>query len=480
MKRVNSLKIQLVLPLIIMSVLDLGAESVSIPANVCTDLASYSCADGEVEDGTGVTLRGPALQAVIQPKYEKTIQFAITSFSELVKNSTDPYFTELAKEAFEINNSEECTSKDPKLINKCNETLAYNLAITASLIVIGKKNIPSSYSMPKGLDLKFLGDGISHYTFAEKLEEIKKYSLEQLKNKEIELKISKQIFPDVKDRVVKLVSDLDIPENIKTKMLNKIKSIKHNNSDCFIPSYAGQGNSVHVYLQPNAYYSGSNHITICPGMFNNNTSEFSIVHVIAHEMAHSIDPCVIGSLPGFKYSDMNLEASEQEFPLKNLIPCLRGTKSINARNHYADELKKEKEKEKKLKKGKQSPSTRYYEPSLCRHDQIGEAFADWLAAEIIPEYIEDRFKLNKEQMIKGYSNVFRSYCVDKKSKELDVHPEDRSRINKILLVNPKVRKQMGCSEIHSDYIYCNINANKPSPQIQDTPSSKEVSRPGVN
>ncbi len=88
---------------------------------------------------------------------------------------------------------------------------------------------------------------------------------------------------------------------------------------------------------------------------------------------------------------------------------------------------------------------------FCTGDQIGETFSDWIAAEVLPEYMSLHYPdLTEKQYRLGYSNVFRGSCNHANPEQsfmsagLDVHPEESDRVNKIILTHPKIRKQMGC------------------------------------
>jgi hypothetical protein len=88
---------------------------------------------------------------------------------------------------------------------------------------------------------------------------------------------------------------------------------------------------------------------------------------------------------------------------------------------------------------------------FCTGDQIGESVSDWLASEVLPEYIAKHHpKLTRDQYRTGYSNAFRGDCNNANPMPPfhppgDPHPPNSERVNKIILANPQVRRQMGCA-----------------------------------
>ena len=225
--------------------------------------------------------------------------------------------------------------------------------------------------------------------------------------------------------------------------------------------------------------------------------------MIAHELAHAIDPCYITKGPSdtsFKYPKGKTYEETQEFyPVPSLISCLRGENSVGARasmleqtNTYGEssdlgwppspnvEDYREKSEIKVIKVSSDMGSTENSgdlvpndqgDPvfsSFCNSDQINETVSDWWAAEVLTEYMADHHKdLKPRQFRNGYSNVFRGDCAGPPMLQntgghdhgayygsFAVHPPMKSRINNLLLVNPRIRKQMGCQGKHQKFVYC--------------------------
>ncbi len=180
----------------------------------------------------------------------------------------------------------------------------------------------------------------------------------------------------------------------------------------------------------------------------------------------------------FKYSDpSDLQKMEQEYPVKNVIQCLRDPRSIGARNFSLQNqgnclgctangmtgmLPPAIEPTAAgfgmggSNFGAMPPAEAAAKANFCEDDQIGESFSDWLAAEVLPTYMERNHKLTTDQYRNGYANAKRLFCGIEREGQAGraVHPPVEGRINKIILANPKIRAQMGCPATHTGAIYC--------------------------
>ena len=119
--------------------------------------------------------------------------------------------------------------------------------------------------------------------------------------------------------------------------------------------------------------------------------------------------------------------------------------------------------------------------SYISGDQIGESFADWLAAEILPRYVEKHLpSMSESEKRIGYANTYKPLCHPSESSEevgFDPHPSTERRLNAIFLVNPKIRQQMGCKEPSREYTYCDLrtlsqSTQAPAPQAPIDPQNQ--------
>ena len=330
----------------------------------------------------------------------------------------------------------------------------------------------------------------------------------KLRNPAMERKLEKKIFPRVQKLLAgilrKKVSDPKLAEILATK----VEGIEFAGTSCadpVPPDATGKSYdpSLSAMLVPNAYYTpADNTFRYCNGFLLQSQSEFTIASVVAHELAHSVDPCLVGIGPEdfrFRYSEPgDREQSEREYPMPGLLSCLRDERSVGAmflepgaegeprpdpRARLEELRAKVKELNQRILKKGQTPEqkeelrdeknlvlakiarieTRLREqgpeergpmpdpeqPAFCRDDQIGEAVSDWFSAEVMPEYIRTAYpKLTHSQRRVGYSNIFRALCppggLPPEEQEFDVHPNPERRANQLLLASPKVRRQMGC------------------------------------
>ncbi len=137
------------------------------------------------------------------------------------------------------------------------------------------------------------------------------------------------------------------------------------------------------------------------------TSQSNWVFTLAHEFAHSIDPC-------------ELRASGWTPPaLEKLNGCLLGSGVV------------------------QMPNDRH---ECLTRDQLSEVFADWLATEILVAWLEHYGKeYPTPQRWALVRNSVRDLCPPPNSDfDSEWHPETRTRINRILGENAKIRNYLGC------------------------------------
>jgi hypothetical protein len=290
------------------------------------------------------------------------------------------------------------------------------------------------------------------------------------------------------ERIGQMVKD---PE-IKKKLVDKVAAIRFSGQDC---QSSQSQNAIASVLTSNAFYNPlSNTFKYCSGFNNTSTSAFTIAFVIAHELSHSIDPCGITEGPSdysFQYKpNLNRAQAESSFPVGNAISCLRNPDSVAAMaNPYV--MPKFSAPGFGINVSYPAPgsgsSYQYYygnygnygnmtstpvDPStmpfnsFCDRDQITESFADWMAMEILPDYIEKNHSgLSVTQKRLGYSNVYRIMCEAVERTVFDNHPTTELRANAIALVQPKVRQQMGCKNPPQKYRYCPPEGRAESPGL---------------
>ena len=466
---------------------------------LCNDLARYSCAPGNYKDQTGSVKSASEIQRFMSGYAEKTRQQLNEKFKTILNNPDNSYFKDLAISGLGLKSSPQCNSKDQGEQNACRENLIDGLTTLAQKQALSP--LMPTASLARMANLSDVSYIMQNENYQNVISDLNKQAGKDLSNPEVEKKIKEKIFPEVKALLVERLNKLSVSEEQKKFMINKIKSIQFAGSNC--TELNGNGSSgneggsqvVTSLLTPNAfYYSARNTFKFCSGFLLQSTSEFQIAMTIGHELSHSIDPCEIAFGPadmGFKYKNSDdLKKMEQEYPLKNVVSCLRDPKSIEAKNLTA---------QKQGQMGQYggggtypmpngssyptypAPSGGYGEataqaaqpkPSFCNNDQVTESFADWMGTEVLPQYIAKNYKLSPEQYREGYANADRVNCWaypdTSDNFNYEVHPAIGKRINKILLVNPAVRSQMGCPVKHPENVYCDSEHAINSPPVEAT------------
>lgn len=428
-----------------------------VPA-VCTDLARVTCAPGSYTDATGYVKSSSEVQRFMSSYLEKSRVQLHDKFQKILNDPNNAYFRDLSISSFGLKNSPQCLSSVASDQKTCNENLLDGLTTLAQKQILGPMMPRTSYQNMGSL--RDEGYILANEEYASVAGAFKKQAESDLTNLDVEKKIKEKIFPKVKALIIERLQQLSISDEQKNFMINKIKAIQFAGSNC--TKRGDDGMSVAPLLTPNAFYDPNRNIfKYCSGELLQSTSEFQIARTIGHELSHSIDPCGIAYGPadmGFHYKNSDdIKKMEDEFPLHNVISCLRSSSSVEAKIFHTGGTS--------MPSGGvmgtpgAMPTQPKAKPSFCENDQIGESFADWMGAEILPQYIEKNYKLSPEQYREGYVNSFKLLClvIGNETSHVtdDEHPDLEKRINNIVLVNPKIRAQMGCPIKHSTNIYCN-------------------------
>lgn len=154
------------------------------------------------------------------------------------------------------------------------------------------------------------------------------------------------------------------------------------------------------------------------------TSWFNLVFTIAHELAHSIDPCEV------RLVHLSYPAYDR------LGACFMRQGLIATRQDRSE----------------------------CVHqDQLSETFADWMAVQVSVEALHQfGTEFKGPQLLSAVINSVNDLCEEDTSlyeENIDFHPPARVRINQIFGKNPKIRKILGCeletpSNSQSSKKYC--------------------------
>jgi hypothetical protein len=352
---------------------------------ICGNFAFTSCKDEDSDDGTGINLSQRSYQKHLDKIGEESKSIFRAKIRDLLKAKLSP---------------------DPE---KNSEILAdKELAhYFGKATVISKHN-----SIEDDADYK--------KTVAEaKIELSDRLTLKKEKDR------VEDIFPKVKRILIQKINFLVKDRARAKQMTDKIEQIKLAGTSC--ANLTRDPVSAQLSQTGTTYDQFTGSFTYCNGMLLQSNSVFAMVFTIAHELAHSIDPCMLDGYNGAS------EDHESSYPVNGLIGCLRSKESVYARKLDTT--------------------------NFCNHDQITESVADWFAAEALPEYISKFYpKLSSTQKATGYSNALREVCVLSKiyrhNVQLDEHPLAEDRINRILMANPSIRTQLGCAPVQPGLVYC--------------------------
>lgn len=442
----------------------IGSVAFAEPSPLCENLAKFSCAPGTYDDGLGVVKSQSDVQDFLVGYFKKSKSSLQTRFSRALKDPQNSYFKDVAIAALGLKYSPQCQSSKPEDQEKCHNDTVEGLITIAQNHVLGP--LMPKTGMERGQNLRELDYVLRNVAFTRVVSDFRNQIHDELVPKDLVKKIENDILPKVKSLLIERLNELDIPEEQRAMMISKLSSVAFKGTNCNSLLDDTNEESIAELLTPNAFYqSAEETYTQCAGYLLQSTSEFQIAMTVGHELSHSIDPCRISTGPedlALKYKNStDPKKLDDEYPVKNIVSCLRNPRSIGAKNITA------------VTQATSSKGSAKY--SFCDDDQIRESFPDWLAVEVLPKYIETRLKeknqtLTPEQFQIGYSNARRLLCkIPKKSGELRKHPAIEDRINKIILVNPKIRAQMGCPREASHAIYC--DPSKPlTSKAENTPS----------
>jgi hypothetical protein len=434
-------------------------------SGLCEDLSNFTCSPGKQEDGTGSAQKNSNEGNEASTEFDSKRDFAEKKIRALLNDPENTYFTKLGLGATGLKDAPQCVSKEAQDVKKCRDDLVEGLVGLAKK-KLTKPSFRSPYVTNSTLEQKTLV--LENSRFAKVLGEIEQEISGQFDYRAQEKLIKDDLFVRVKKQLVKKVSSLPIDEKKKEFMISKLKGISYGGINC-----EEMGSGLSKMFIANAYYNPKiETFKVCKGLLSKNISEFHLAFVIAHELAHSIDPCSIKIGPegeALKYSKTTeVEKLDGEYPIQGLIGCLRTPMSVAALSQtpmgpYGSTLPP-------APGGASGGYGSYGAPAsdqqydYCKVDQIGESMSDWFGAEVLTDLIEEKYpNLKKEQWQKGFSNVFRPMCNEELENSpyanftSDPHPKTSNRVNALLLVNPKIRAKMGCEKPHSKKVYCDAN-----------------------
>lgn len=464
---------------------------------ICDDIHRLSCAPGVYDDGTGSARKSTEVTDQVGKFNEELSKAGREKFTKILIETENVQFRKAVLSGTGLALNEVCKNAEEDPSKACIDLMGEGLTELAMKKLggqVGMGNLMNPYSQSLS-DEDFIIE-------ASEFKEVEKFLLEKTKmivrTEEIERKVREKVFPRVKAMLVKKIASMVSDQNARKLLMDKVKSIRYVGANCS-EDFTGR-QSISGILIPNAIYlPKSNSFKYCAARALNNSSEFAMAAVIAHELSHSVDPCNIGVGPSdyvFQYKGAKTrEEAEEMFPFKGVVGCLRKPESLGAM--FMDQPGQmygmlPPGQVQPPMGGRPGPQNKPNEvkqfKSFCypiAMDQINESFADWMATEILPDYISENYpNLTRQQLRNGYSNVWRGSCYmpnvnmgyGVSGPSFDFHPSPDKRSNGMILVHPKIRSQMGCEGQAEERIYCPPEVQKPMSEEKPLKKKEEATK----
>ena len=230
--------------------------------------------------------------------------------------------------------------------------------------------------------------------------------------------IRNTIFPEVKAAMIEIVEGLPAGPQ-RTRALEKLRQVNVDVRHCSL------GRS--TIFSSNAYYE-ANTVHVCMSLLMATNSQYSLYSLIAHELAHSIDPVTsdVGTADLFS----------------PLTQCLSRPRSIGTADGSIP---------------------------------MSETFSDWMGYEVVSRYVQrlgHPLNRNKTELAIGMANAhpFCSSASPNRLRTSDTHPPGRDRIE-MVAAQPALRQRLDCQR-NSQLAYCPIQGLGPqqivTPTLQDS------------
>lgn len=257
-------------------------------------------------------------------------------------------------------------------------------------------------------------------------------------------------------------SSSNLSEKKKKLLLNKIKRTNiYVNQDRFKdPEYSdcyGSSDgklSSGVFNNANAY--GGNDIHLCSGFAMNMEymNPHALLHIIAHEFSHSIDPCALEQMQTGKPLDF-----KKFYP--KTIACLRGTKNgsckdselnCSGKNDLENYCKGKypnqwKECKKALSRTPSCVIGSHFHDEGFKQEQINEGFSDFMASEVLGLEMKNSTQRERsDALISITTQLSHRHDGCNQGPRKNSHPNLYQRVDKIMMSSEKGRKALGCEE----------------------------------
>lgn len=423
----------------------------------CQDLTEFTCVPGDHDDGTAV-VRTPEMFPV-NPDFQNRIS--------QVKSSLTKKFAAFFERGVEYDFAAELTrtSQMPECARRPgqrpSDSCRIRTAEALSDLIIGWFSF-SAATRDKSFQFSELILLLQRPGYYQIIQQQEEENLRIFPPTEFEQRMP-ELFAQAKKLAFENIDSWPIPEEKRIILRERIERTTFGRDGC------GGQNLPALFTENATYMPLTDEIEFCRGFSsgrNSNESEFKFIHNIAHELAHSIDPCVITEFGPPKHrlefqEAINLQELATQFYAPSVLQCLMSSLDVSTGSSFPNEdyFEESGGEIEDFDHPRQNPVW-----SFCGHPKLNELFCDWFATEVLNKYLKSREpQLNAEQIKTGLSNVWRTSCHPILGLSLgsDIHPPTHLRLNNILLSHPNIRQQMGCSS-QAPFPYCGIKEGRSS------------------
>jgi hypothetical protein len=209
----------------------------------------------------------------------------------------------------------------------------------------------------------------------------------------------------------------------KTRLIARVQAVKLD----LPPPASAYADEPDLFTKNDVYYErtsdGTIRMRVGGAYLFTAKSRFNLIFTVAHEFAHSIDPCEL------KASGLEIKAYH------NLTACFRDRQYVSRAPNILE---------------------------CSEGDQTSETFADWIAVQVTAEALKsETVGYTSAQLVSSATNAVRDLCEqDDSTREVDVytHPEPRVRIEHLFGNQAEIRAVLGCPALAQPDLYCTFES----------------------
>ncbi len=272
----------------------------------------------------------------------------------------------------------------------------------------------------------------------------------------------RDIFPKIREEMKRVIAGMGLSPEVTRAIYSKIDATQVS-TEC-----VGSGYDPRSFAWSDMDESGNRKVIVCDGMLTGNSSDFSLVFSLAHEIAHQLDPCLIHFGPEkFRYTPVPGATTHAELesqnPFYDGVRCLRSPQTsvgaVLTDNYHEGSF---------FHNLNYESGPGEFSTPFCRADRINEAFCDAMGAKVMAAYFQNPANtggktFSASEWRAGLLNTGTllvqptARCTDDRlywQSKTDEYPNMNLRMNGLLMANRKIRELAGCDSIPSSYQQC--------------------------